>query len=226
MGWTVDWQRHYAYLTQLLAQGARPTAVVPGVTRHGEDIGRWLATQRRDWDRLNEEQQHRLAELGVKPARVVRARTAAATTDTASTSGLGTEAFQKGVQALTQYLEREGGGFPGRAHIEQLPEEPSTAPGYGSSTRSSAATDRSRPRAVSRSSRRCTICSARTSRSSTGRRRRGPVGVRPTPGLRPPTATGARCRSRSGGRSRPPRVAALALGRRVPGAYLPLSRCQ
>ncbi|MFI1650935.1 helicase associated domain-containing protein [Streptomyces avidinii] len=53
LGWTVDWQRHYAYLTQLLAEGARLTAVVPGVPRHGEDIGRWLATQRRNWDRLN-----------------------------------------------------------------------------------------------------------------------------------------------------------------------------
>ncbi|MFD9523747.1 helicase associated domain-containing protein [Streptomyces sp. NPDC059979] len=29
-GWTVDWQRHYAYLAQLLAGGARLTAVVPG----------------------------------------------------------------------------------------------------------------------------------------------------------------------------------------------------
>ncbi|MET9106681.1 hypothetical protein [Streptomyces zhihengii] len=35
-GWTVDWQRHYSYLTQLLAEGAPLTAIVPGVTRHGE----------------------------------------------------------------------------------------------------------------------------------------------------------------------------------------------
>ncbi|MCX4808547.1 helicase associated domain-containing protein [Streptomyces sp. NBC_01214] len=33
LGWTVDRQRHYAYLAQLLAEGARLTAVVPGVTR-------------------------------------------------------------------------------------------------------------------------------------------------------------------------------------------------
>ncbi|MFD9728207.1 helicase associated domain-containing protein [Streptomyces sp. NPDC059072] len=44
-GWTVDWQRHYAYLAQLLEEGARLTAITPGVTRHGEDVGRWLATQ-------------------------------------------------------------------------------------------------------------------------------------------------------------------------------------
>ncbi|MET9694221.1 hypothetical protein ABZY81_38350 [Streptomyces sp. NPDC006514] len=30
LGWMVDWQRHYAYLTRLLAEGARLTAVVPG----------------------------------------------------------------------------------------------------------------------------------------------------------------------------------------------------
>ncbi|MFG2487592.1 hypothetical protein ACGFSI_33160 [Streptomyces virginiae] len=45
---------------------ARPAAIVPGVTRHGEDAGRWLATRRRNWDRLNEEQQRRLTVLGVR----------------------------------------------------------------------------------------------------------------------------------------------------------------
>ncbi|MEV6683521.1 hypothetical protein AB0N09_42755 [Streptomyces erythrochromogenes] len=47
LGWTVDWQRQYTYLAQLLEGGARPTAIAPGVTRHVDDIGRWLATQRR-----------------------------------------------------------------------------------------------------------------------------------------------------------------------------------
>ncbi|MFE6848952.1 helicase associated domain-containing protein [Streptomyces sp. NPDC057686] len=47
------------------------------MTLHGKDIGRWLATQRRDFRQLTEEQQRRLAELGVKPARAVRARTEA-----------------------------------------------------------------------------------------------------------------------------------------------------
>ncbi|MFE5773912.1 Helicase associated domain protein [Streptomyces sp. NPDC056485] len=121
-GWTVDWQRHYAYLTQLLNEGARPKAITPGVTRHGEDIGRWLAAQRRDWNRLNAEQQARLGALGITPARVVRARAAAAKPSTTTTSSRGAEAFYKGVQALTQYLEREGGGQPGRSHVEHLPD--------------------------------------------------------------------------------------------------------
>ncbi|MFB6484421.1 Helicase associated domain protein [Streptomyces virginiae] len=120
LGWTVDWQRHYAYLAQLLAEGAVPGAVVPGVTRHGEDVGRWLASQRRNWDRLNEEQQCRLAELGVKKA--PRARKAAAKTTAAGRGprSVGT-AFQKGLEALQQYVAREG-GMPGRAVVERLPD--------------------------------------------------------------------------------------------------------
>ncbi|WP_405835038.1 MULTISPECIES: hypothetical protein [unclassified Streptomyces] len=72
LGWTVGWQRRYACLAQLLAGGARLTAIVPGVTRHGEDIGRWLATQQQGWDRLNEEQRRWLGELGVKKAPLAR----------------------------------------------------------------------------------------------------------------------------------------------------------
>ncbi|MFE3762500.1 helicase associated domain-containing protein [Streptomyces sp. NPDC059104] len=122
-GWTVGWQRHYAYLTQLLASGTRLDDVTPGGTLHGDDIGRWLATQRRDWARLNAEQQVRLGTLGITPARVVRARTAAAAAGPTPTSGRGAEAFHKGVTALAQYLEREGGGVPGRSHVEYLPDE-------------------------------------------------------------------------------------------------------
>ncbi|MFI1653262.1 Helicase associated domain protein [Streptomyces avidinii] len=116
-GWTVDWQRHYAYLAQLLAGGARLTAIVPGVTRHGEDVGRWLATQRRDFSKLNEEQQDRLGKLGVKKA--VRARKAPAKAVVASGPGAGGGAFQKGLEALVQYVAREG-RLPGRGVVQVL----------------------------------------------------------------------------------------------------------
>ncbi|MEV7617099.1 helicase associated domain-containing protein, partial [Streptomyces sp. NPDC089799] len=119
-GWTVDWQRHHAYLAQLLDDGALLDAIVPGVTRHGEDIGRWLATQRRDYHRLNAEQQHRLAELGVTAA-PAGARRAPAMTSTVSTTGRGAEAFHKGLAALQQYLAREGSlmRIP-RSHVETV----------------------------------------------------------------------------------------------------------
>ncbi|GGT44007.1 helicase [Streptomyces kurssanovii] len=120
-GWTVDWQRHYAYLGQLLEGGARLADVVPGVTRHGEDVGRWVTSQRRDWNRLNDEQRRRLGKLGVKPHKAVRARTAPA--KAAPRSRLGNnEAFQKGLEALQRYMEREDGRLPPRAHIERLPD--------------------------------------------------------------------------------------------------------
>ncbi|WP_326793305.1 helicase associated domain-containing protein [Streptomyces sp. NBC_00841] len=66
LGWTVDWQRHWAGLTTLLAAGGTLDEITPGVTYQGDDIGRWLARQVREWARLNpEQQQHRLDELGV-----------------------------------------------------------------------------------------------------------------------------------------------------------------
>ncbi|MEU6315297.1 Helicase associated domain protein [Streptomyces sp. NPDC047014] len=100
LGWTVDWQRHYTYLTQLLTDGAHLTAIVPGVTRHGEDIGRWLATQRRNWDRLNTEQQTRLAMLGIRPQKAPPARKATPKTTTATGPRTGGDTFHKGIQAL------------------------------------------------------------------------------------------------------------------------------
>ncbi|MFF1561686.1 Helicase associated domain protein [Streptomyces sp. NPDC058279] len=118
-GWTVDWQRHYTYLTQLLAEGARVKEVVPRVTRHGEDIGRWLTTQQRDWNQLNQEQRKRLAQLGVKKA--ARARTAPAKPVVASGPGTGGRAFQKGLEALAQYITREG-RLPGRDVVQVLPD--------------------------------------------------------------------------------------------------------
>ncbi|MFD5883296.1 DEAD/DEAH box helicase [Streptomyces yangpuensis] len=123
LGWTVDWQRHYAYLAQLLAEGARPASVVPGVTRHGDDVGRWLATQRRNWDRLNAEQQRRLGALGVGPQKAARARKTPMKTTTAARPRAGGDAFQKGLQALTQYIAREG-RMPGRGAVEELPDGP------------------------------------------------------------------------------------------------------
>ncbi|MFD7026633.1 Helicase associated domain protein [Streptomyces sp. NPDC059917] len=117
LGWTVNWQRHHAYLAQLLAAGAQLDELVPGVTLHGEDIGRWLATQQRDWDRLNAEQQCRLGELGVKKA--ARDREAPAKATAATGPGKSGGAFQKGAEALAQYTAREG-RLPGRGVIQIL----------------------------------------------------------------------------------------------------------
>ncbi|MGW7193702.1 Helicase associated domain protein, partial [Streptomyces sp. NPDC054838] len=101
--------------------GARLNDVVPGITLHGDDVGRWLTTQQRDWDRLNQEQQRRLGKLGVKPQKARRARKAPARAAVASGPGTGGGAFQKGLQALTQYIAREG-RLPGRGVVQALPD--------------------------------------------------------------------------------------------------------
>ncbi|WP_407842183.1 hypothetical protein ACE1OC_43300 (plasmid) [Streptomyces sp. DSM 116496] len=37
-------------------RGAQPNEIMPGANRHGDDLGRWLVRQQRDWARLNDEQ--------------------------------------------------------------------------------------------------------------------------------------------------------------------------
>ncbi|WP_371794053.1 helicase associated domain-containing protein, partial [Streptomyces sp. NBC_01718] len=120
LGWTVDWQRHYTGLRVLLAGSAGLEEIVPGVTHHGDDIGRWLARQQRDWTLLNEEQRRRLVELGVKPA--VRPHKTTTRTNTKTGAAKGSDTFQRGVTALAQYIAREGKHVVGRQHIETLPD--------------------------------------------------------------------------------------------------------
>ncbi|MFI5635140.1 Helicase associated domain protein [Streptomyces sp. NPDC051664] len=120
LGWTVDWQRHYTGLRVLLAGGARLEEIVPGVTHRGDDIGRWLARQQRDWAQLNPEQQHRLGEMGVKPA--VRPQNATARAHSKAGAAKGPDAFARGVVALRQYIQREGRTVVGRQHVEELPD--------------------------------------------------------------------------------------------------------
>ncbi|WP_405691481.1 Helicase associated domain protein [Streptomyces sp. NBC_00057] len=74
--------------------------------------------------RLNPEQQHRLDELDVKPT--ARPQKAPARTSVKTGEGKGaargTEAFQRGVAALKQYIAREGRTVVGRQHTEELPD--------------------------------------------------------------------------------------------------------
>jgi superfamily II DNA or RNA helicase len=114
LGWTVDWQRHFVGLRTLLEAGGTLTGILPGVTYRGDDIGRWLARQMRDWARLNTEQQQRLGGLGVKPAG--RPQKAPAPAGAKS----GSEAFTRGVAALTQYIRREARTVVPRGHTEHL----------------------------------------------------------------------------------------------------------
>ncbi|MGW2479429.1 Helicase associated domain protein [Streptomyces sp. NPDC001571] len=118
--WPLDWQRHYRILADLAADephGFLPD-IQPGVLFEGDDLGQWLQRQAKSWAELSEEQQRRLSELGVKPSE--RPAPASATKN-GKASGKASAAFQRGVRALAQWIEREGADRPvPRAHSEEI----------------------------------------------------------------------------------------------------------
>ncbi|MEW2425929.1 Helicase associated domain protein [Streptomyces nigra] len=116
--WPADWQRHYAALRELVADEEGQAAavdVLPGVTVHGMDIGRFLAKNRRHtvWTNLMEGQRKLLEAIGVTPL-PPEPEAPAKTPTTAST------AFERGVAALAQYKTREGSVRVPRGHLERL----------------------------------------------------------------------------------------------------------
>lgn len=108
--WPLDWQRHYKVLADLAADEAGGVLphIQPGVLFEDDDIGRWLERQKNPgtWKQLSEEQQQRLLKLGLQPDQ------APAPAPTASHTAKGPskaqQAFQRGLAALTQWVEREG----------------------------------------------------------------------------------------------------------------------
>ncbi|MFD8421016.1 Helicase associated domain protein [Streptomyces sp. NPDC059466] len=121
--WPADWQRHYAALHELLADEqsqAGQTEVLPGVTVHGMDIGKWVAKQRKPavWAALTDRQRERLEQLGITtlaPERVDPDVPAEPSTTAVS-------AFERGVAALAQYKARTGALTVPRSHVEVLPD--------------------------------------------------------------------------------------------------------
>ncbi|MEV7004691.1 Helicase associated domain protein [Streptomyces sp. NPDC093982] len=115
--WPPDWQRHYAALHELVADEAGQVEVLPGVTVHGMDIGKWLARQRKPkvWQALHDGQRKRLEQLGIMPP-APEPETPAKPPITPMS------AFEKGVAALTQYKTRGGCVTVPRGHVETLPD--------------------------------------------------------------------------------------------------------
>ncbi|MGP3954126.1 Helicase associated domain protein [Streptomyces sp. 7N604] len=113
--WPIDWQRHYTYLRELLASGAELGELLPGVTVHGMDVGRWLERQRQHavWHGLMPEQRQRLDQLGITPL-------SAPKDAPAKPRKSGSGAFERGVAALAQYKAREGHLSVPRGHVEEL----------------------------------------------------------------------------------------------------------
>ncbi len=87
----------------------------------GDDLGKWLERQKNpgNWAQLSTEQQARLAALGVRP--VERPATAPAAPRSAKGPSKAQQAFQRGLTALTQWVEREGVHRPvPRGHSEEI----------------------------------------------------------------------------------------------------------
>ncbi|WP_328898154.1 DEAD/DEAH box helicase [Streptomyces sp. NBC_00236] len=106
--WPLNWQRHYRVLADLVdADGVLP-AIEPGVLFEGDDLGKWLERQKNPgiWAQLLPEQQERLSKLGVQPDQPPAPAPAAART--AKGPSKAQAAFQRGLAALAQWVEREG----------------------------------------------------------------------------------------------------------------------
>ncbi|WSK01244.1 Helicase associated domain protein [Streptomyces sp. NBC_01320] len=119
--WPLDWQRHYRVLADLAEtepDGTLPH-IQPGVLFESDDLGRWLQRQANSWAELSEEQQRRLSALGVTPT--VRPAPAPAAKGGEKAPGKVSAAFQRGIQALAQWIAREGAqkAVP-RGHVEAV----------------------------------------------------------------------------------------------------------
>ncbi|KOY53594.1 helicase [Streptomyces sp. XY332] len=127
--WPLDWQRHHRVLADLVDADGQLPDVAPGVLWDGDDIGRWLQQQKQPatWARLLPEQQERLTAIGVQPDQ--KPSPAAAASRGAKGPSKAQQAFQRGLTALTQWVEREGADRPvPRAHAEEIAIEGETEP--------------------------------------------------------------------------------------------------
>ncbi|WP_234433882.1 DEAD/DEAH box helicase [Streptomyces rimosus] len=127
--WPLDWQRHYRVLADLVdADGPTVlTEIQPGVTFDGDDLGRWLTREREasNWTQLSAEQQERLTKLGVKP---VQPPSPAPAATRAKGPSKAQQAFQRGLTALRQWVEREGDRPVPRGHSEEITVEDQPEP--------------------------------------------------------------------------------------------------
>ncbi|MEH0516727.1 Helicase associated domain protein [Streptomyces sp. B21-079] len=120
--WPLDWQRHHRVLADL-------PNIAPGVLFEGDDLGRWLQRQKNPgtWAQLSEEQQERLTKLGAQP--VQAPALAPAVPRATKGPSKAQQAFQRGLTALAQWIEREGVHRPvPRNHSEPITVNGETEP--------------------------------------------------------------------------------------------------
>jgi superfamily II DNA or RNA helicase len=131
--WPLNWQRHYRVLANLVDTDGHLPDIAPGVTFDGDDIGTWLHQQKQPatWAQLQPQQQERLSTLGIKPLQAPSPAPAARRA--AKGPSKAQQAFQRGLAALAQWIEREGDRPVPRSAVEILPDGTETRLGiwYG-----------------------------------------------------------------------------------------------
>ncbi|MEU3634080.1 DEAD/DEAH box helicase [Streptomyces fradiae] len=113
--WPVEWQRRFAAVRELLRDEDDQAVVLPGVTVHGMDVGRWLERQGQleVWAGLADGQRERLEALGVTPLPQPQQEGP----EKGRKGAVG--AFERGLVALAQYRARTGCVGPvSRSHVE------------------------------------------------------------------------------------------------------------
>jgi superfamily II DNA or RNA helicase len=126
--WPLDWQRHYRVLADLVHADGHLPDIAPGVLFEGDDLGKWLERQKNPgtWAQLSTEQQERLSQLGVQP--LEESSPAPAATRATKGPNKAQQAFQRGLTALAQWVEREGRRPVPRAHGEGIAVDGETEP--------------------------------------------------------------------------------------------------
>ncbi|GHE56079.1 helicase [Streptomyces longispororuber] len=126
--WPLNWQRHYRVLADLVDADGQLPDIAPGVLMDGDDIGRWLQQQKQPstWARLLPEQRERLTALGVKP--LEEPSPAPAAERAAKGPSKAQQAFQRGLAALAQWVQREGHRPVPRGHAEEIAVDGETDP--------------------------------------------------------------------------------------------------
>jgi hypothetical protein len=113
--WPADWQRHYAAVRELVRDEEGQADVLPGITVHGMDVGRFVLKQRQHavWTGLMDGQRELLEAIGVVPLPPEQETPV-------KTPRAAAGAFERGVAPLTQYKARTGSVTVPRAHVERL----------------------------------------------------------------------------------------------------------
>ncbi|EDY48831.1 conserved hypothetical protein, partial [Streptomyces clavuligerus] len=136
--WPLSWQRHYRVLADLVDADGHLPYIAPGIVFDGDDIGTWRWRQQEPgtWAQLLPEQHERLTALGIcgaslsvtagAPAELTPAL--AALKGAAKAGSKAEAAFQRGLAALTQWVEKEGQRPVPRSTVVEITVDGETEP--------------------------------------------------------------------------------------------------